>query len=325
MFFSVIIPTLDINNLLIKCLQKLNLQTYKNFEVILISEKKFFINLKKYSFPLRIFSKKIITPGLKKNYAAKLAKGKYLSFIDDDAYPDFNWLLEASKKIKRINNNFFILGGPGILPPNSGLFSEITDLSFRSKFFGKARMRYEKIFKKNLNKNLDDWPSVNMFIKKSLFFNLGGFDKNFWPGEDSKLCNSLLKKGGKIYYEPNIFVFHYRRASLISHVKQIFRYSFTRGVFYRHGDLNSKKFVYLIPTIFCLFLIITYFLYIKVFLFILIIFFFVLLLEQVIFFKTKYFLLILATPVIILLNILVYGIGFFLSFILQNYKTKLYR
>jgi GT2 family glycosyltransferase len=325
MLFTVIIPVIERNIFLLKCLEGLNKQTYKEFEVILISERKIILKKTKYDFPLRILHKSIVSPGQKRNYASKLAKGKYLSFIDDDAYPDLNWLLLASKKIKKIKNDKFILGGPGILPPESGLLSKIIDFSFRTRFFGIARMRYEKVFKKITDKDLDDWPSVNMFIKKSIFFNLKGFDKSFWPGEDSKLCNSLLKKSGKIYYDPNIFVFHYRRANIRSHIRQIFRYSFARGKFYLHGDLNSRKIIYLIPTFFLFFIVIILFLNVKIFLFILIIFFIILLGEQFRNLEKNSFLSVFLSPIFILLNIFIYGIGFFLSLVIKNYRTKLSR
>ena len=57
--FSVIIPTLNSNNFLLKCLNHLNNQSFKNFEVLLISENKLEnISPTNYSFKLKILEKK---------------------------------------------------------------------------------------------------------------------------------------------------------------------------------------------------------------------------------------------------------------------------
>ena len=98
--FSVIIPTLNTNSFLLKNLSYLNQQSFKDFEVIIVSENKIEnIFQKDYFFKLRIILKNITKPGKKRNYAASISDGEYLCFIDDDAFPANNWLEEA--------NNFF--------------------------------------------------------------------------------------------------------------------------------------------------------------------------------------------------------------------------
>ena len=34
-------------------------------------------------------------------------------------------------------------------------------------------------------KYYDDWPSVNLMIKKDVFNSIGGFNTEHWPGEDT--------------------------------------------------------------------------------------------------------------------------------------------
>lgn len=95
---------------------------------------------------------------------------------------------------------------------------------------------------------------------------LGGFNKNYWPGEDSKLCNDLVyKEKGKILYDSRVLVYHHRRNRLIDFLYQHANYGFHRGAFFAHGDRNSRQLTYLIPTffIFYIFLIVIYLLFTK--------------------------------------------------------------
>ena len=322
--FSIIIPVIRKNNFLMENLNSLNNQIFKNFEVILISENNINIDITNYEFEISIFKKvKILTPGEKRNFGAKIANGEFLAFIDDDAYPDQNWLQNAKKKIDDLSSRNFILGGPGILPNDDNLLSKIIDLSFRSFIYGNAKLRYESIQNENLY--LDDWPSVNMIIEKENFLRLKGFDENYWPGEDTKLCNKLINNNGVIIYQNNMIVKHYRRSSITKHIRQIFRYSFTRGKFFRQNDKNSKKIIYLMPTFYSLFLIII--LFFKKFIFITpFCFFLLILLIESFFLKKETNLIVkLISPILILLNVFVYGLGFAFSFIFPNYNTKLGR
>lgn len=325
MLFTVIIPVIERNSFLLKCLEGLNKQTYKEFEVILISERRIILKKTKYDFPLRILHKSIVRPGQKRNYASKLAKGKYLSFIDDDAYPHKNWLLNARKKIYKIKEIYFILGGPGILPKDENLLSKVIDLSFRSNFYGSAKLRYERVKKFYDPNKIDDWPSVNMFIKKSSFIKLNGFDNNYWPGEDSKLCNKLITNGGKIVYDPNVYVFHHRRSSILKHLKQIFRYSFIRGIFFQQKDKNSRKVNYLYPSLFNIVIFTLYFFSVKISLFFIFISVCIVYINFYLNKTSENFIIKFFSSIVVIINILTYGIGFFLSFINKKYKTKLGR
>ena len=97
--FSIIIPVIRKNNFLMENLNSLNKQIFKNFEVILISVNNINIDITSYEFEISIFKKvNILTPGEKRNFGAKIANGEFLAFIDDDAYPDQNWLQNAQKK-----------------------------------------------------------------------------------------------------------------------------------------------------------------------------------------------------------------------------------
>ncbi|MEK7522173.1 MAG: glycosyltransferase, partial [Patescibacteria group bacterium] len=249
-FVSIIIPVKRISNYL--CYENLPAfvtQTYKYFEVIVLpnnankEDKKL---ISKYSWLSIIPTGTITRPAEKRDVGVKNAKGSIIAFIDDDAYPASDWLEKAifyfeSKKTE-------VICGPGVIPQKTNMWEKIFDEILVSPI-GSGEYQYR--FVQKHARFIDDYPSMNFLIKKNVFEKLGGFNSEYWPGEDSKLCEDLVYKyKGKIYYNPGILVYHHRRSNLIGFLKQHANYGFHRGAFFAHGDRNSKRLSYLIPTFF---------------------------------------------------------------------------
>ena len=262
-FVSVIIPIKEIGHYLRdECLPALDTQTYRNFEVITLpnhvsdDDKKL---VSKYPWLHIIPTGKITRPAEKRDIGAKKAKGLILAFIDDDAYPARTWLEKAVYYFKTKKTE--ALCGPGLIPIKTNIWEKIFD-EILTNPVGSGEYQYRYI-KKN-PRYVDDYPSMNFFIQKDMFKKLGGFNSHYWPGEDSKLCEDLIYKcNGKIYYNPNILVYHHRRNTLIGYLKQHANYGFHRGTFFVHGDHNSRRFSYLVPGFFVLYLFILLFLLLR--------------------------------------------------------------
>jgi cellulose synthase/poly-beta-1,6-N-acetylglucosamine synthase-like glycosyltransferase len=258
-FVSIVIPVRKINRYIYdENLPAFTTQTYKNFEVIVlpntVSEKDKKL-LKQYPWLRIIPTGKISRPAEKRDIGAEAAKGDILAFIDDDAYPSANWLEKAMFFFDK--KKTAAICGPGIIPINTGIWEKIFDEILKSPI-GSGGYQYRFVQKKA--RYIDDYPSMNFLIKKEVFHKLGGFNSEYWPGEDSKLCEDLVYKyNGKIYYHPDILVYHHRRTTLAGYLKQHANYGFHRGAFFAHGDRNSRRLSYLIPTFFVLYLILLLF------------------------------------------------------------------
>ena len=251
---SVIIPVKEITDYLRhENLPAMSEQTYKNFEVIVLPNKMSGEDktlLSKYLWLKIIQTGKITRPAQKRDIGVTNAKGSIIAFIDDDAYPAKDWLEKAihifeTKKITAVC-------GPGLLPLKINYWEKIFDTILQSPF-GSGGYRYR--FIKDTPRYVDDYPSMNFLIKKNVFEELGGFNNEYWPGEDSKLCEDLVyKKRGKIFYHPEVCVYHHRRDNLKGFLKQHANYGYHRGAFFAHGDKNSRRLSYIIPTFFVLYL-----------------------------------------------------------------------
>ena len=115
--FSVIIPFKKSTSFLLECLESIVKQSYRNFEIILLpdGQKVQMLKLVQHDiFRVRVIPTGQIGPAQKRDLGAKKAKGEILAFIDDDAYPDKDWL--KSMVINFKDGNMAAVGGPGVTP-----------------------------------------------------------------------------------------------------------------------------------------------------------------------------------------------------------------
>jgi len=246
--FSIIIAVRKINDFVKENITHIKGMSYRNFEVLIITDEK-----EEYDFQddrFILLNSGNIGPGEKRNLGARKAKGEILAFLDDDSYPEVDWLTNADKIFK--NSHVYALGGPAVTPKDANYSEKIAGKVLESVFVsGNKVCRY--IPRERMGAS--DYPSVNLFVRKQAFIQVGGF-KKFWPGEDTKLCLDLVRKHGRNFlYDPSIVVYHHRRPLMLSHLKQISRYAQQRGQFARVFPETSRVPIYFVPSAFVIFLV----------------------------------------------------------------------
>jgi cellulose synthase/poly-beta-1,6-N-acetylglucosamine synthase-like glycosyltransferase len=188
-------------------------------------------------------------PSQKRNLGIQKSRGKYLAFLDDDAYPHQDWLKTASSLLK--NPSLAAVCGPGLTPPSDSLLQKVSGYFWSSFFGSSAAGTYRCLVQKK--RFVDDYPSFNLIVKKKDFLKVGPFDPRFYPGEDTKLCHDLVYKlKKKILYHPQVLVYHHRRAIFLPHLKQLSRYAIQRARFTRLFPKTSRKLGYYLPSLFFL-------------------------------------------------------------------------
>ena len=241
-FISVIIVDYKINNPLLKeCLDAVASQSYQKFETILLTD-----------YPVKLKYKKLIKrsyghyvgPAQKRDAGAKIAHGEILAFLDEDAYPSKDWLKNIANAFK--DGKVAAVGGPGATPPKSP-WSEQLSGWFSASPVGGGPFTYRFLPGKKME--VDDYPSMNLSVRKEDFNKVGGFDSNYWPGEDTKLCLDLVhKQKKKIIYDPKVLVYHRRRPLLRPHLRQNGNYGVHRGYFARILPETSFRIEYFGPS-----------------------------------------------------------------------------
>jgi GT2 family glycosyltransferase len=191
-----------------------------------------------------------VGPAEKRDLAARVATGVYLVFLDDDSYPESNLL---SLALTKFTSGSVALGGPAMTPASDSFKQKVSGVVFSSRITGGSPERYRPVGEQ---REVDDWPSVNLMVKRDVFLDVDGFDSPYWPGEDTFLCLKLLRAGHKVTYVPELIVWHHRREGLLRHMKQVGAYGLHRGYFARHLPETSRRVQYFFPSVvFLMFLI----------------------------------------------------------------------
>lgn len=242
---DIIIPVKKINDYIYESLKKIEKLNYEDFGVIIFPD-----SHDGESFPrTKIIETGNVGPAQKRNLALKHSRADILAFLDDDAYPREDWLINAVRHFA--DGDIAAVGGPAVTPSSDTFFQRVSGAVFLSKAGGGFPERY---WPEGKIREVDDWPSVNLLVRRDVFEKIGGFNSDYWPGEDTKLCLDIVKTGGKILYDPDVFVWHHRREGLIRHLRQIGRYGVHRGFFAKKLPETSRKFNYFIPSLFVLYL-----------------------------------------------------------------------
>lgn len=247
--FSVIIPVKAVNNYLRKeTIPKILEQTYQNFELIILPDKK---SVQKFPKTRIISTSPKNGPAPKRDIGTKNSRGKILAFLDDDAYPSRDWLKNASRYFQKSDGQIAAVCGPGVTPPHDNLCQKASGWVWSTWLGAGGAGVYRCVPQKA--REVDDFPTFNLLVRRDDFLKVGGFDSHFWPGEDTKICLDLIQKlGKKIIYDPKILVYHHRRPLFNAHLKQIGNYGLHRGHFARILPETSLRLGYLIPVFFTL-------------------------------------------------------------------------
>lgn len=194
---------------LAECFRHLERIHYPNYEVIVVddgSTDRFTDCAQNYGFRL------IRTPnsglGNARNIGLSAATGEIVAYIDDDAYPDPDWLKYLAARF--IDSEFVGIGGPNLPPSGDGWVAECVENSPGGP-----------IHVMLTDREAEHIPGCNMAFRKAALLEIGGFDERFRvAGDDVDACWSLQKRDWKLGFSPAAVVWHHRRNSVRTYLKQ---------------------------------------------------------------------------------------------------------
>lgn len=240
--FSMIIPVKDLNDYIRETVPYILQLDFVDWELFIVTNED-----QNTEWPnetrIKMMSSGRVGPAQKRDIAAAVATGEYLVFLDDDSYPEPNLLSLAFEKFAE---GAVALGGPAVTPQSDSFKQKVSGAVFSSKITGGSPERYRPV---GQQREVDDWPSVNLMVSRHIFLKIGGFNSPYWPGEDTFLCLKLLRAGHRVTYVPELIVWHHRREGLLRHMKQVGAYGLHRGYFARHLPETSRKIQYIFPSL----------------------------------------------------------------------------
>jgi hypothetical protein len=213
-----------------------------------LSKDPYFTTLKAWNtgkHRLRLMPTGAMGPAGKRDLAARKTRSEILAFLDDDAWPRKDWL---EKALPYFDGDADAVGGPAVTPLGAGALEEGLGLVFETLLGGGTqRYRYRPV---GAPAWVDDFPSVNLLVRRKAFLSAGGFDSPYWPGEDTQFCLAFVKAGYRIRYAPDVFVWHHRRPDVSSHLRQVGAYGLHRGFFVKRFPETSRRPAYFAPSLF---------------------------------------------------------------------------
>jgi hypothetical protein len=147
-----------------------------------------------------------------RNLGCQNARGDFVAYIDDDAYPDPDWLnyyLDAFQ-----STGHALIGGPNLPPVDD---PPIAQCVARAPG-GPTHVLLSDTIAEHV-------PGCNMMFRKDCLESIGGFDPTFRvAGDDVDVCWRIQERGWTVGFAPAAVVWHHRRPSVRAYLKQQFGY-----------------------------------------------------------------------------------------------------
>jgi GT2 family glycosyltransferase/glycosyltransferase involved in cell wall biosynthesis len=148
------------------------------------------------------------------NAAVRLARGRYIVLLNDDALVERNWLgplvetAERRPEISAVGSLFLNIDG-SLQESGSLLFSDGL-----TKAISGAGTRVAHRF--DWARRVDYCSGASLLIRKSIWERLGGFDEVYFPAyfEDVDLCLRVREIGHEVWLQPLSRVRHIKSASV---------------------------------------------------------------------------------------------------------------
>lgn len=243
-FVSIIIPLYVICDRFFSDLKLFNKLNYTNYEIIIVCDKEVVTPQLRSEIRLLLTHQKATGPAEKRDLAIKQAKGEICAFIDDDAYPDPDWIKNAVAWFS--NPEIVAVGGPGLTPPSDSFWEKMSGLILQS-YFGSGGIQ-GRFYPVNRHFFIKEQPAYNLFIRTEVLKRVGSYGTKLYGGEDMVVCMKV-KEHGKIFYTPDVVVYHHRRAFPRGHLKQISSVGLKRGYLFRNYPKTPHSIFFILPTL----------------------------------------------------------------------------
>ncbi|PWT97549.1 MAG: hypothetical protein C5B53_07895 [Candidatus Melainabacteria bacterium] len=187
-----------------------------------------------------------------RNKAVERATSDFIYFLDDDSYVDKNCIIEALRYFE--NPDVAIVGGPAVTHDHATFFETCAGLVVSSVFGALiTRARNTPCGQPRAVKG-DELIGCNLMVRKSAFQAVGGMDARFQIGEDIEFLRRVHESGKLLYYNPKMIVSRTRRKTVDDFVRQFASYGQARGMVELSTHLQLSDFIYFLPSLFLLYL-----------------------------------------------------------------------
>ncbi|MDT8317003.1 MAG: glycosyltransferase [bacterium] len=218
---DIIITTYNNSGKLIKLLESIKLQSFKDFNCFVIDDhsEDDTVKIVKEKFP---WVKVIVEssnkgPSKNRNSAIKLGSCPYIVIFDDDTYlSDKSWLLKGLNQMKA-NEKIGQLATMIVSGYDKDILLDC-GIARQGTFWGGIYHKTNKnnVFDKHLfSRRVLGACSASTIIRRDVFEKIGGFDpKYYYLCEDTDLSLRIHLSGHDVIYEPSLITHHYESEAM---------------------------------------------------------------------------------------------------------------
>ncbi|MDX2046785.1 MAG: glycosyltransferase [Chitinophagaceae bacterium] len=191
------------------CMNGLQKLDYPDYEVIVVNDGSKDDTAKIVSeYPFRLITTANCGLSSARNTGMLESKGEIVAYIDDDAYPDPQWLRYLAYAYSSTSHAG--IGGPNIAPDDDGAIATCV-----------ANSPGGPVHVLLTDEIAEHIPGCNMSFRRDVLLEIGGFDPIYRAaGDDVDLCWRIQHTGRTIGFHPSAFVWHHRRNSFKAYWKQ---------------------------------------------------------------------------------------------------------
>ncbi|MBC7713609.1 MAG: glycosyltransferase [Rhizobacter sp.] len=250
MKFSIIIVTYNRKNELEACLASIAAQRFSlPFETIVIyNGENSYVERMRTLYPAHCcYMIKASTPAHARNVGISKANGEYLFFLDDDCFLPPNYFSAID-----FSSDWEVLGGPDRTPPVASSLQRLIGLAISSPFCMGLTFKRHSSFSKFVNHHSNESELIlcNLWIKKDIFINEGHtFEESLFRNEENYLLKELKLQQKKIFYNPQMFVYHSRKTTLEKLAQSVLKSGESRIQNYLKMPLRNEL-IYFCPLLF---------------------------------------------------------------------------
>ena len=235
MKYSLILCTLNREDMLLRCISSLQKQSFKDYEIIVVDQSD--NETKKLSNKMNItyiYEKK---KGLSnaRNIAISNAKSDYCCLIDDDAiYPE-DWLQTIDNVLGK--NQYDLISGR-ICDPDTGKYALGGSRESSKQNLGHLSVLHYCMSACSVIKT--------EILKRTLFDDRFGAGRHWGAGEETDVFWSIIESGGVVSYYPQVKIFHHVGTRKDVSLDRIESYNLGFGALYaKHSNLFVVRILFI--------------------------------------------------------------------------------
>ena len=248
---AIIIPTLNEERFISRCLNSIIKQTYEfeKMDVMIIDggsndkTKDIVAEYQKSHQNIRFIENKKKIQSVAFNIGFKKSTAPYIIRLDAHAEYDSKYISLCIENLKQDEKRGNVGGRCNILPFNQSIWAQTNAILNHSRFgIGGAAFRVS-----NEAHNTDSVP-FGSFPRK-IIEKIGGMREDLPRGEDNEYNSRIRKAGYKIFFDPNIISSYFARPTLGASCKQMYANGNSIGYLY-YIDREAIGIRHLVPLLF---------------------------------------------------------------------------